>query len=299
MSETHIRITIDGNVGVITIDRPDRFNSMDVATARDFRRAGLQLARDERVRCAVITGTGKIFCSGADLKYIRARAGEPDFSYLRGADGDEPEGWQSSEAFGDGFKEILEYLHSTISEIKRAAKPFIAAVNGVAAAGGFGIAMACDLVYMAEGATLEWAYHKTGLTGAESSTFFLPRLVGLRKAMELVLLNPRLTGEHARSLGLINDVFPDDAFMHRVMDIARQIAAGPTTAYGIAKQLVNHAAGVEQLDFHLDEELQQLARVADGSEFAEGLNAFFEKRQAVFPPRPLTTSPAPTAQNDG
>ena len=286
MGETNIRIAIDGNVGVITIDRPDRFNSMDVATARDFRRAGLQLARDERVRCAVITGTGRIFCSGADLKYIRARAGEPDFSYLRGADGDEPEGWQASEAFGDGFKEILEYLHSTISEIKRAAKPFIAAVNGVAAAGGFGIAMACDLVYMAESATLEWAYHKTGLTGAESSTFFLPRLVGLRKAMELVLLNPRLTGEQARSLGLVNDVFPDDAFMPRVMDIARQIAAGPTTAYGIAKQLVNHAAGVEQLDFHLDEELQQLARVADGSEFAEGLNAFFEKRPAVFtPPR--------------
>ena len=299
MSETHIRIAIDGNVGVITIDRPDRFNSMDVATARDFRRAGLQLARDARVRCAVITGTGKIFCSGADLKYIRARAGEPDFSYLRGAAGDEPEGWQPSVAFGDGFKEILEYLHSTISEIKRAAKPFIAAVNGVAAAGGFGIAMACDLVYMTESATLEWAYHKTGLTGAESSTFFLPRLVGLRKAMELVLLNPRLTGEQARSLGLVNDVFPDGVFTERVMDVARQIAAGPTTAYGIAKQLVNHAAGVEQLDFHLDEELQQLARVADGSEFAEGLSAFFEKRQAVFTPQPVTTSPAPTAQNDG
>ena len=282
MSETHIGTCLDGAVGIITIDRPERFNSMDVETARDFRRAGLQMARDDRARCVIIRGTGNIFCSGADLKYIRARAGERDFSYLRGANGDEPEGWQPSEGFGDGFKEILEYLHSTISEIKRAPKPFIAAVNGVAAAGGFGIAMACDLVYMAESATLEWAYHKTGLTGAESSTFFLPRLLGLRKAMELVLLNPRLTAEQARSLGLINGIFADDVFGDHVMRIARQIAAGPTTAYGVAKQLVNHAAGVEQLDFHLDEELQQLARIADGAEFAEGLSAFFEKRQAVF-----------------
>lgn len=282
MAETHIRTSLDGAVGVITIDRPERFNSMDVATARDFRRAGLQMARDDRARCVIIRGTGKIFCSGADLKYIRARAGEPDFSYLRGAKGDEPEGWQPSEGFGDGFKEILEYLHSTISEIKRAPTPFIAAVNGVAAAGGFGIAMACDLVFMAESATLEWAYHKTGLTGAESSTFFLPRLLGLRKAMELVLLNPRLSAEQAHSLGLINGVFPDAVLDDEVVRIARQIAAGPTRAYGVAKQLVNHAAGVEQLDFHLDEELQQLARIADGPEFAEGLTAFFEKRQAVF-----------------
>lgn len=282
MTETHICASVDGGVGIITIDRPERFNSMDVSTARDFRRVGLQMARDDRVRCVIIRGTGKIFCSGADLKYIRARAGESDFSYLRGAKGDEPEGWQPSEGFGDGFKEILEYLHSTISEIKRASKPFVAAINGVAAAGGFGIAMACDLAYMSESATLEWAYHKTGLTGAESSTFFLPRLVGLRKAMEIILLNPRLSAPAALSLGLINGVFPDASFDDEIMRIARQIASGPPGAYGIAKQLVNHAAGVEQLDFHLDEELQQLARVADGAEFAEGLTAFFEKRQAIF-----------------
>lgn len=284
MVDSHIRTSLDDAVGIITIDRPERFNSMDVATARDFRRAGLQLARDERARCVIVRGSGKIFCSGADLKYIRARAGEPDFSYLRGANGDEPDGWRPSEGFGDGFKEILEYLHSTISEIKRAPKPFIAAVNGVAAAGGFGIAMACDLVYMAESATLEWAYHKTGLTGAESSTFFLPRLMGLRRAMELVLLNPRLGAHDAQRMHLVNGVFPDARFDEEVLTIARRIAAGPTRAYGIAKQLVNHAAGVDQLDFHLDEELQQLARIADGPEFAEGLAAFFDRRQAMFPP---------------
>jgi len=295
MSETHISTLVDDSVGTIIIDRPERFNSMDVATARDFRRAGLQMARDDRVRCVIVRGTGKIFCSGADLKYIRARAGEADFSYLRGANGDEPAGWRPSEAFGDGFKEILEYLHSTISEIKRAPKPFVAAINGVAAAGGFGIAMACDLAYMSESATLEWAYHKTGLTGAESSTFFLPRLIGLRKAMEIVLLNPRLAAAQALSLGLINGVFADSTLDVEVMRIARHIASGPATALGIAKQLVNRAAGVEQLDFHLDEELQQLARIADGAEFAEGLSAFFEKREAAF--ESVTETP-PTLRPD-
>jgi 2-(1,2-epoxy-1,2-dihydrophenyl)acetyl-CoA isomerase len=184
--------------------------------------------------------------------------------------------------FGESFKQILEYLHSTISEIKRAPKPFIAAVDGMAAAGGFGIAMACDLVFASERASFEWAYHKTALTGAESSTFFLPRLVGLRKAMELVLLNPRLTAREALQAGLINDVFPDAEFDARVLDVARQLAAGPTEAYAVAKRLLNQAAGVDQLDYHLDEELRHLAAIADRPDFAEGLRAFFERRPARF-----------------
>lgn len=278
----HIIVSHEGPVGILTIDRPERFNSMDVATARDFRRAGLQLARDETVRCAIIRGTGRVFCSGADLKAIRSRSDRERFAYLRGTDGELPAGAATSEGFGNEFKEILEYLHSAISEIKRSPTPFIAAVNGVAAAGGFGIAMCCDLVYMAESATLEWAYHKTGLSGAESSTFFLPRMVGLRKAMELVLLNPRLSASDARKLGLVTGIFADATFDSDVMAIAQRIAAGPTHAYGAAKRLVNHAAGVEQLDLHLDDELQQLAHVADGAEFAEGMEAFFGKREPAF-----------------
>ena len=278
---SYIRVTHDGAVGLLTIDRPHRLNSMDVATARDFRRAALKLARDEGVRCVVIAGTGRVFCSGADLKSIRAHTDAPDFSYLRSGDAAGEPGHAAQ--FGEGFKEILEYLHSAISEIKRSPTPFIAAVNGVAAAGGFGIAMCCDLVYMAESATLEWAYHKTGLTGAESSTFFLPRLVGLRKAMELVLLNPRIGAAEARDLGLVTGYFADATFTDDVMTVARKVAAGPPHAFGIAKQLINHAAGVEQLDMHLDEELQQLARVADRAEFAEGLAAFFDKRPPAFP----------------
>ncbi len=273
---THIRTEKDAGVGIITIDRPDRFNSLDVDTAQEFRKAGLQMSRDGNVRCVVVRGVGNVFCSGADLKYIRALGSQEDFGYLR------PDGTAAPPGCGDGFKEILEYLHSTISEIKRAPKPFIAAVNGVAAAGGFGLAMACDLVFASEDATFEWAYHKTGLSGAESSTFFLPRLLGLRTAMGLVLLNPRLTAAKARELELVNDVFSRDTFEGEVMRIARQLAAGPTRAYAVAKQLINQAAGVEQLDFHLDAELQHLARIADGRNFAEGLDAFFAKRAAVF-----------------
>lgn len=270
----------DGAVGIITIDRPGRFNSMDVATAQDFRKAGLQFARAEDVRCVVIRGVNGVFCSGADLKYIRERGDAEDFGYLH------PEGVAPEQGFGESFKQILEYLHSTISEIKRAPKPFIAAVDGVAAAGGFGIAMACDLVFASERATFEWAYHKTGLTGAESSTFFLPRLIGLRKAMELILLNPRLTARQAADLRLINDVFATERFDQQVLDIAARIAAGPTRAYAVAKGLINQAAGVDQLDYHLDEELRHLARIADGAEFAEGLTAFFGKRPPEFTGEP-------------
>lgn len=280
MADSYIEMTQDGGVGILTINRPQRFNSMDVATARDFRRTALKLARDDSVRCVVIRGTGKAFCSGADLKSIRARSDTPDFDYLRAGVSNQTD--STREGYGEEFKEILEYLHSAISEIKRSRKPFIAAVNGIAAAGGFGIAMCCDLVYMARSATLEWAYHKTGLTGAESSTFFLPRLLGLRKAMELVLLNPRLSADEALTLGLITGVFDDASFDADVLAIARRIATGPAAAFGVAKQLINHAAGVDQLDGHLDEELQQLARIADGSDFAEGLDAFFDKREPRF-----------------
>jgi 2-(1,2-epoxy-1,2-dihydrophenyl)acetyl-CoA isomerase len=272
----HIRMTRDGAVGIITIDRRERFNAMDVTTAQEFRKAGLQFARAEDVRCVVLRGAGGVFCSGADLKYIRDRGDRGDFGYLH------PEGVGPEQGYGESFKQILEYLHSTISEIKRAPKPFIAAVEGVAAAGGFGIAMACDLVFAAESASFEWAYHKTGLTGAESSTFFLPRLVGLRRAMELVFLNPRLSAAEARDAGLITGVFPDDRFEEDVLAIARRLAAGPTKAYAVAKSLINQAAGVDQLDYHLDEELRHLARIADGADFAEGLAAFFGKRAPGF-----------------
>src|SRR5688572_15374810 len=276
---SHIVVRNEGNVGILTIDRPARFNSLDVETARDLRRAGIQLSRDSSVRAVILRGSSGVFCSGADLKYIRGGGESADLGYLKPAAQSEPP------RYGDVFKQILEYIHSTISEIRRAAKPFIAAVDGVAAAGGFGLAMSCDLVFASDRATFEWAYAKTSLTGAESSTFFLPRLLGFRRAMELMLLNPRLSAAKALEMGLVSGVFGVEQFDAEVMAIATKLAAGPTEALGVAKALMNQAAGMDRLDIHLDHELEQLARIANGVNFAEGLEAFFDKRAPEFAER--------------
>nr|MDP9195096.1 enoyl-CoA hydratase-related protein [Acidobacteriota bacterium] len=214
------------------------------------------------------------FGSAAEVAplHVTQSGGEPPHSKARGAEC----------SYGEAFKEILEYIHSTISEIRRAPKPFIAAVDGIAAAGGLGLAMSCDLVLASDRATFEWAYAKTGLTGAESSTFMMPRLIGLRRSLELLFLNPRMTAARALEIGLITSVHPAADFDGEVQRIARQLADGPTEAYGIAKELLNQAAGMDRLDFHLDRELEQLTRIADGRNFAEGIDAFFEKRQPQF-----------------
>jgi len=272
----HIRVEREGAVGILTIARRERLNSLDIETAQDFRRAGLQLARDRDVRAVVIRGEGGVFCSGADLKYIRDGGDREDLGYLQ------PKTRTPDAGYGEIFKQILEYIHSTISEIRRAPKPFIAVVDGPAAAGGFGIAMSCDLVVASERAWFEWAYFKTGLTGAESSTFFLPRLLGLRKALELVLLNPRLTAREALEWGLINRVIPASSLDAEATRIARELADLPTGAVGVAKSLLNQAAGMDRLDVHLDAELTELSRIANGPNFAEGLAAFFDKRSPEF-----------------
>jgi 2-(1,2-epoxy-1,2-dihydrophenyl)acetyl-CoA isomerase len=276
----HIRTRVDGGIGHITIDRAERFNSLDVATARDLRQAGLAKARDDHARVVVLWGVPGTFCSGADLKYIRAGGERRDLAYLT------PDARPTPDGAGERFKQILEYLHSTIAEIRRAPKPFVAAVDGVAAAGGFGLAMCCDLVYASERATFEWAYGKTGLTGAESSTFMLPRLVGFHRAMELLLLNPRLDARRAVDLGLANDVFSAGTFEQSVLAVAARLADGPPRAWRVAKNLISSAAGMDRLDAHLDRELDHLTRIADGEEFAEGLNSFFEKRAPHFEPEP-------------
>jgi len=277
---THIHARIEDGIGHITVDRPEHHNSLDVATAQDLRKAGLAMARDDEARVVVLWGRPGIFCSGADLKYIRAGGERRELAYLT------PDARPTPAGAGERFKQILEYLHSTIAEIRRAPKPLIAAVDGMAAAGGFGLAMCCDLVYASERATFEWAYGKTGLTGAESSTFMLPRLLGFHRAMELVLLNPRLTAERAVELGLVNQTFDVDGFEPGVLAVAAQLAGGPPKAWSVAKNLVSSAAGMDRLDTHLDRELEHLSRIADGAEFAEGLNSFFEKRMPRFAAEP-------------
>ena len=277
---THIHVARDGAVGVLTLDRRERFNSLDVETARDLRKAAIALARDRAVRAVVVRGAGGIFCSGADLKYIRAGGDAGDLDYLvpsrRGDGAAAPRG------YGEVFKQILEYLHSTLSEIRRAPKPFVAAVDGPAAAGGLGLAICCDSVVASERATFQWAYGKTALTGAESTTFLLPRLIGLRRALDLALLDPRLDARAALAMNLASQVLPTEGFDAAVLALARRLAEGPTASYATTKALFNEATGMDALDAHLDRELTALARAADGPDVAEGIDAFFARRPPRF-----------------
>jgi 2-(1,2-epoxy-1,2-dihydrophenyl)acetyl-CoA isomerase len=133
-----------------------------------------------------------------------------------------------------------------------------------------------------ERASFEWAYGKTGLCGAESSTFFLPRLIGLRRALEVVLLNPRLDAPSALAMGLVTAVHPTKRFDEEVLALAKRLAAGPTRAYGVAKGLIRQAAGGDRLDHHLDQELEGLVRSEDEPDFAAELQGFLAKRPARF-----------------
>jgi 2-(1,2-epoxy-1,2-dihydrophenyl)acetyl-CoA isomerase len=175
------------------------------------------------------------------------------------------------------FKQTLEYLASTISEIRRAPKPVIAGVDGVAAAGGLGLALCCDLVVASERSHFEWAYQKTALSGAEGITFFLPRLIGLRRALDLALLAPRLDARRALRLGLVSEVWPDDRFEEELLALGRRLAEGPTAAYARTKALLESAVGGEWLEQHLCDEIAKLGESAASEEFADGLERFFER----------------------
>jgi 2-(1,2-epoxy-1,2-dihydrophenyl)acetyl-CoA isomerase len=267
----HVRTEREGAVGVVALERPERFNSLDLRTARDLRRAALGLARDEAVRCIVLEGAPGVFCSGVDLRYVREGGRPEDLGYLDA-------GATEAGRYGAAFKAVLEYLASAISELRRAPKPVIAAVDGVAAAGGLGLALCCDLVFASERASFEWAYGKTGLSGAESATFFLPRLVGLRVALDLALLNPRLDARAALARGLASEVLPVEGFAAAVRDRARALAERPVRAIARTKRLLDRAAGMDGLEAQLGAEIEELVASSDDEEFAAGLDRFFAPR---------------------
>jgi len=269
-----IRCERRGRLGIITLDRPRRRNAVDVHMAQSLRSAGLSLARDEGIGAVVIRGAGGAFCSGVDLRYVQAGGESHDLGYLRPAEGDASE---PRSRFAAVFRQTLEYLASTISEIRRAPKPVIAGVDGVAAAGGLGLALCCDLVVASERSHFEWAYQKTALSGAEGITFFLPRLIGLRRALDLALLSPRLDAARALRLGLISEVYPDDRFDAELLTLGQRLADGPTAAYARTKALLEASVGGEWLEQHLSDEIAKLVESAESGAFAEGLERFFER----------------------
>ena len=270
-----IRTDLVGGVGTIEIHRPDRFNSLDVHAAQELRRAGLRMARDPAVRAIVLRGSPGVFCSGVDLRYVRDGGSAEDLAYLAPRTAAAP----ALASRGAIFKQVLEYVNGTIVEIRRAPKPVLAAVDGVAAAGGLGLALCCDLVFASERAVFEWAYGKTGLSGAESITFLLPRLIGLRGALDVAWLSPRLDARAALARGLVSEVLATDGFDAAVLGAARRLAEGPTESYARMKRLMNRAAGMEGLEAHLSAEVEALVTSADSPEFADGLERFFARKR--------------------
>ncbi len=223
--------------------------------ARELSDVAIRADEDPAVRALLLTGEGKAFCGGGDLKAMSA-AGD-DLSTL--------------------LKRITTDFHAAISRLQRMAAPVVVAVNGPAGGGGMSLALAGDLVLAAESAVFVFAYTRLGLPPDGSSSYVLPRLVGLRKAQEIMLTNPTLTAAQALEMGLINRVVPDDALMTEAEALARQLADGPTRAFGGIKTLLQETfAGT--LETQMERETRVMADVARTADAREGVKAFAEKR---------------------
>src|ERR1044072_8845850 len=204
-------------VAVLTLTRPYRLNALNVQVAHDFK-AAVAEARERGTRVIVLTGAGRAFCAGGDLREMQEIAKQ---------DG-------RVEAF---FDEPLKLLNEAILLIRQTPVPFIAAVNGVASGGGCNLALACDLVIAAESARFNQAFIKIGLTPDCGGTFILPRLVGWKRATELLFTGDLVSAQAAAEMGMINSAVPDDELMNKVMGMAERMAQAPTAAIAQIKML--------------------------------------------------------------
>jgi 2-(1,2-epoxy-1,2-dihydrophenyl)acetyl-CoA isomerase len=261
MSHETIQLEMHGQVCVLTLNRPDRLNALTVETAVDFK-AAVADALQKGARAIVLTGSGRAFCAGGDLRAMQEIATK--------------EG--RLEAF---FDEPLRILNEAILSIRQTPVPFIAAVNGVASGGGCNLALACDLVIAAESARFNQAFIKIGLVPDCGGTFILPRLVGLKKAAELMFTGDMITAQQAAEMGMINSVVADSELMDQVMSIAERLAQSPTAAIAQIKRLLE-ASAVNDYGGQLDREREAQIEAGKTKDFIEGVSAFLEKRPARF-----------------
>ena len=259
MGYQHLTLELDGSVATLTLNRPDAANAFHIELAHEFMLAAIECDENPEIRALILTGAGRMFCAGGDLKSF-AGYGEQISAKL---------------------KEITAYLHSASSRLTRMRAPVISAVNGVAAGAGFSIAVASDLVVAAESAKFTMAYTAAGLSPDGSSSYFLPRLIGLRRTQELMLTNRRLSAREALDWGLVNTVVPDDELMKHVTDQARILASGATRAYGTVKKLLVETFG-QSLEGQMELEARGIASMAGTADGREGIAAFLERRQPDF-----------------
>jgi 2-(1,2-epoxy-1,2-dihydrophenyl)acetyl-CoA isomerase len=260
MDYEHVIWEQDGGVGRITLNRPDSLNAWIEDFGRELKRVIEVDAADPSVRAVLITGAGRGFSSGADLK-----AGfqpHPD----------------------DGLPDIrkeLELYHPIVAGVRRLEKPVVAAVNGPAVGIGASLAFACDQVLAAESSFFGLAFVNIGLMPDGGSTLFVPAAVGKARAFQMALLGERVPAERALEWGLVNYVHPDDRLMDEANELVEKLAAGPTRSYASSKQALNRML-YPDLDGQLDLEADLQHALARTKDFQEGVTAFVEKREPAF-----------------
>jgi 2-(1,2-epoxy-1,2-dihydrophenyl)acetyl-CoA isomerase len=242
----------------LTLNRPEAANSINLELSQELYDALLRCDENRAVRAVLISGSGKMFCAGGDLKAFSSQ----------GAD------------LGAHLKLLTHYIHGAVSLMARMDPPVITAVNGTVAGGGLGLVFGADLVVAAQSARFTMAYTRAALSPDASTSFFLPRLVGLRRALELTLTNRVLSAQEALDWGIANRVVPDGDLAAAAQALAHEMAEGATSALGAAKRLLRDSLN-DTLETHLQSEARTIAERSHNPEAHEGIAAFLEKR----PPR--------------
>ncbi len=258
-----VLLEIDGAIATLTLNRPEALNALDRAMSLELSALTSRLEDDDSVRCVVLQGAGEHFMAGGDIKFFHQGLDEPqDVRKLQ-------------------MEHLIGEVHATVMRLRRMPKPVIASVGGAVA--GFGVALisACDLALAADSSYFTLAYCHIGTSPDGGATYALPRLVGVKQAMEIALLGERFGARRALELGLVNRVLPSADLAAETRKLAERLAAGPTAVYGRTKRLIN-----ESLDHSLIEQLQAeqdcFAESAADADFAEGVRAFVAKRKPKF-----------------
>jgi 2-(1,2-epoxy-1,2-dihydrophenyl)acetyl-CoA isomerase len=249
----------DGAVVRITLNRPDAANGMNDVLAAELAAAAARCDQDASIRAVVLTGSGRFFSAGGDLRAMGTQDG-PVGGFVKG---------------------IADDLHRATSTFARTAAPLVVAVNGVAAGAGFSLAVSGDLVLAAASASFTMAYTRAGLSPDGGATYHLPRLIGLRRTQELILTNRTLSADEAAAWGLVTRVVPDDELADSATELAGQLAAGSSAAHGTVKRLLLASFG-NGLEEQMELEGRGIAARAGSPDGQEGIRAFLEKRRPVF-----------------
>lgn len=253
-----ILLKIENKIAFITLNRPEVFNSFNREMALSLQKNLDDCESNPEVRAIVLTGDGKAFCAGQDLKEV------------------------TSPELNPGFKKILEeHYNPIIIRIRSIKKPIIGAINGVAAGAGANIALACDVVVAHEKVSFIQAFSLIGLIPDSAGTYFLPRLIGFQKAQALAMLGDKISAEDAEKMGMIYKVIPFENFENDVNQLASKLANMPTKALGLIKELFNKSM-MNTLEDQLALESKLQIEAAQSEDYAEGVAAFIEKRQPNF-----------------